>query len=287
MDKLLRGRLALFPLICILSALVFSGCEGAKKDFRAQESLKLARILYKERAASKEEAYISPEIRKNAEKAFLKYQAIVKHAPSSEYVAEALAYMARIRDEFGPSKEAIKYWLKLIYDYPDSSYTREADERLKKVIKKWLAAANNHVYRERYNEAIFLYKQVLKVNAYNAEARLALGNAFIKSSRYDEGVREFQRAVEIDPNYIEAHYLLGLVYLAKGQNEAALEKFQAVTEIKSTLAAAYYNIALIYQERLKDKKKARIAWEEYRKMATSLEKEQKWLPTAEYNLKSF
>ncbi len=278
------AKLLLIALFCLLS-----GCEGSveNQDAKAKELIRSAEILYKKKKEEViKEAYLDPQIRLNAEKAFLKYQEVQRKAPDSKYVPQALDRMAQIRDEFGPANEALAFWLKLVYDYPDSEYTEKADLNVKRVVKKWMAAADNHLYRNRFAEAITLYKQVLKINSYNAEAHLALGDVYAKSKRYDEAIREYKIAVEIDPNYTEAQYLLGLVYLAKDQAGEALAQFELVAGINPEMVAAYYNMALIYNNKLKDKKKAKNAWKKYFEHAKGLEKEKKWLPTARYYLKS-
>ena len=278
--------ICLISILFILSALSITGCKGdiAQQEQKANEAFKLAQIQYKPSTEPKKESFVEQGIRNNAEIAFQKYQEILRNSPQSDHVPAALFNMAQIRDTFGPAKEAIPYWLRLIYDFPDSEYFEQADQKIKHVENKWLAAAKNHVYRERFVEAVYLYKQILKINPYNAEAHFALGDAYAKSGRYDEAISEYQIAIDIDRNYLEAQYLLGMIYLAKKQGENALRQFELVIEIKPETVAAYYNMALIYEEMLDDKMKAKEMWRTYIKKAEKNDKEKKWLPTAKYHL---
>lgn len=144
-----------------------------------------------------------------------------------------------------------------------------------------LKLAELYLYVEKYDDAITLINQALKVNPYIGRAYFLKGMVYIENHDTAKAISSIQTAVEQDPNNYDAFIQLGLLFAAKGdaialsyydnaanlepQNpesyydkgmfyqfsgdyDNAIKAYQELLQVDSTYKHAYYNMGVIYNE---------------------------------------
>jgi tetratricopeptide (TPR) repeat protein len=120
----------------------------------------------------------------------------------------------------------------------------------------------------RYDEAIAILAEALKIRPYNLEALSSMGVACAETKKYPEAIRQFKLAIKTDPSFVDGYMNLATTYDKMGESEEAIKTYeQAALNTKSaqSIAIAYVRTGDVYM-RLKDPVKGK----EYYRRALAL-----------------
>ena len=78
----------------------------------------------------------------------------------------------------------------------------------------------------------------------------------LKKDRYSDALKLYKRAIALNPDLAETHYDLGNVYIETGQYDLAISENRRAIELKDTFEKAYNNLAYLYIHQKKDYNKA-------------------------------
>jgi tetratricopeptide (TPR) repeat protein len=93
----------------------------------------------------------------------------------------------------------------------------------------------------RTAEAIYHYKEVLRISPYYVDAYNNLGNALKKEGQLPEAIDHYSEALRIDPNYEKAHNNLGNTLAKLGDTDAAIYHYSAALRINPDYVDAHNN----------------------------------------------
>jgi len=123
-------------------------------------------------------------------------------------------------------------------------------EHALKVTKQNHLAYNKVAYslmeEGKYNEAINLIQQALRLKPYYVEALNNLGFSYTKLNRWQQAVEAYERAVTIRPRFANAQYNLGIAYLHLGRSIEAINAFKKATSSEPDYAEAYFFLGIIH-----------------------------------------
>lgn len=160
-------------------------------------------------------------------------QANVSYIPSEEGYSkarEALEQALKLDPELAAAHGAIGE-LKQIHDWDWKG--AQASYR----VALGLSPDNPEILRDmgslarllgRYDEAIRLYRQAVKIDPLFGHSRLGLNLYY--AGRQEEAKAALDKALELTPNTVFAHSLLGRVYLAQSKPQQALEEMEKEKE---------------------------------------------------------
>jgi len=83
----------------------------------------------------------------------------------------------------------------------------------------------------RFEDAIDLFKQAIRINASNAESYVNLGIIYLQAGRADEALGALQDALRYDPRSPEAYYNLALLWERRGDRDRALQHYERFVEL--------------------------------------------------------
>lgn len=102
------------------------------------------------------------------------------------------------------------------------------------VKRNWLAHNNMGILYAQHNrtdEAIFHFKESVRINPKGVEGFRNLGNAYQSVGRSAEAIEAFRQAVWISPNDPESHYRLGYAYLLGGNSDFAQQEYRQLLRL--------------------------------------------------------
>lgn len=141
----------------------------------------------------------------------------------------------------------------------------------------WLKAGN--AYRTTYvylrdtalvkafnAKAISAYREVLKIDSGNLDAKTGLGSAYVTGTDNPmDGIALLQEVVKADPLHVEANKSLGIFSMQSRQFDRAIDRFKTVVSQQPD-AESYFYLATSY-ENIGLKKEAIEAFEKSRDLA--------------------
>jgi tetratricopeptide (TPR) repeat protein len=92
----------------------------------------------------------------------------------------------------------------------------------------------------RFEPAVVLFKEALRINPELAEAHAQIGAAYLAGNEIDQSETHLRRALELDPGLADAHYNLGLAAHRRREYSQAVTHFENAVEIR----AGHYNARL-------------------------------------------
>lgn len=95
----------------------------------------------------------------------------------------------------------------------------------------------------RYQKAIKLFKEALRINPHYAEAYQWLGMALWEEGDVDKAERALREAIQLKPRLALAHLYLGLILQSKGEYDKAEEQIEQALALDRRLVEAYLNLA--------------------------------------------
>ncbi len=117
----------------------------------------------------------------------------------------------------------------------------------------WYAAyfdrGNVYSNKGEYDYALADYNKSIEINPIFVEAWNNRGNIYSKKGDYERAIADFNKALKINPNLVDAYYNRGLVYREKGEHERAISDFDKALEINPMCAEAYNGRGIIYSEK--------------------------------------
>ncbi len=160
------------------------------------------------------------------------YKAVLKqvpnHPPTLHFLG--LSYFQQGKPERGI--ELVGKALTLRPDYLEARYN--------------LATALHRL--QRYEEAAVHYRQVVAVDANNADAHNNLGAALQELKRFDEAIAHFEKTLSINPNHAQAHNNLATVFKEIGRFDEAAAHYQKALAINPGDAEVYSNLGSVMLE---------------------------------------
>lgn len=102
----------------------------------------------------------------------------------------------------------------------------------------------NHIKKERYDEAIQVFSEVIRIAANFAEGYNQRAIAYFMSDELSKSIEDCKKTIELNPFHFGAYAGMGQCYLKLGDLTAALDAFQRAFEINPNL----YAIERIIQE---------------------------------------
>lgn len=109
-----------------------------------------------------------------------------------------------------------------------------------------LKLAELYLFVEKYEDAITLINQAIKVNPYIGREYFLKGMIYIEKHDTAKAISSIQTAVEQDPNDYDAYIQLGLLFAAKG-NPLALSYYDDAAHLEPQNPESYYDKGMFYQ----------------------------------------
>jgi tetratricopeptide (TPR) repeat protein len=75
------------------------------------------------------------------------------------------------------------------------------------------------------------------------------GNEYLNKERYDQAIADFTQVIRIDPNYADAYNQRGSAYINKGDADRAIADFNQVIRLEPNNALAYLWRGVSYQDK--------------------------------------
>lgn len=109
------------------------------------------------------------------------------------------------------------------------------------LVSEKIQEGNLLINKSRYDDAIKLYDQVLKIDPRSVEALNGKGLAFNKLGRYEDAISWFDNALEIDPTYPQVLNNKGISLANLDRFEEAITLFDKAIKIDPNFVDALYN----------------------------------------------
>ncbi len=121
-------------------------------------------------------------------------------------------------------------------------------------IKKDRQKAQKSLRSGDFERAEQLYRDILKKDDRDAEARLGLSKALLKQRRLQDSFDHAARVIAVDPLSARAHSLLGAAILASGDFRLSIEEFRTALTLDAEEAMAIAGLAMVdfYENRTAD-----------------------------------
>jgi len=111
-----------------------------------------------------------------------------------------------------------------------------------------LQSAQQHHVRGSLDQAVKLYREVLKAAPNMPDALYLLGTAEFQKGNLEKAEQLLGRAVKLLPNNPEVHTNLGALYRKLSQPERAIACYTEAIRIKPQLVEAHYNLGGLYYD---------------------------------------
>lgn len=102
---------------------------------------------------------------------------------------------------------------------------------------------------ERYAEAIYHHKQVLRLKPDNVNALNNLGLDLEKLGRFGQAMRQYKKILQLKPEHTAALINIGNILIKKGQIEKAIMHYQKALEINPNIALAHNNLGTAFMKK--------------------------------------
>ncbi len=93
-----------------------------------------------------------------------------------------------------------------------------------------------------------LITKAIEKNPNNEAYLLNLGNAFRSLGRFDRAVAAYQSSIQLKPDYAEAYNNMGIVYRELSQTVRAMESYRKAVELRPDYAEAHNNLGILLTE---------------------------------------
>jgi protein O-mannosyl-transferase len=107
--------------------------------------------------------------------------------------------------------------------------------------RNWLAHNNMGILYAQHNrndEAIFHFRESVRLNPKGVEGFRNLGNVYQAVGRNTESIEAFRQAVWISPYDAESHFRLGIAYLLGGNSDLAQQEYRQLLHLNESYASS-------------------------------------------------
>ncbi len=94
---------------------------------------------------------------------------------------------------------------------------------------------------------VTIFSDSVKKSPYNVVSRINLADALSKLGRVDEAIDLYKNVLRLNPNIADVHYKLGYEYELKKEPNKAIDEYLKTLEIEPESANTCYNLGLSYQ----------------------------------------
>jgi tetratricopeptide (TPR) repeat protein len=178
------------------------------------------------------------------------YERVIELAPGTAQAHCGAGQVALRRDDLDAAVDHLREAIQLAPDYGTAHYA--LGQALRKIgrldeAKAQLMLAEQHRDDEpSLEDPLAAELQQLRTGAVES---LHHGVELAGRGRYDAAIELFQESVRIDPKLAEAHAQLGAALLARGDLEMAAPTLRGAIELDPNLADALYNLGLLEHRR--------------------------------------
>ena len=122
----------------------------------------------------------------------------------------------------------------------------------------------------RYDEAIVVFKSVIKKNPYYTLGHYGLGKCYLyKKDKLEKSIKHLGISVNLDREFSKGFFYLGFGYFFLKKYPRAITSFNKAFRLDRTGIESLYNISIIY-ELMGHSARAKIFFTKYRKMKIKL-----------------
>lgn len=132
----------------------------------------------------------------------------------------------------GEYKQAEEQLRKSVLLNPDSI---EARDELGKVL----------IRLDKFEEAIDVFNDILKIDADNYPAWYNKANALMKQNRWKEAVFSYKEAIGIKPDCYKSYYNMAVALEENGDKNEAIDAYRSAIEINADFTDAYNNLGIL------------------------------------------
>jgi protein O-GlcNAc transferase len=143
--------------------------------------------------------------------------------------------------------------IKLAYELQNKEKFDQAEYLYKEILK--VQPDNISIYynlgiicqdQQRLDEAVFYYRETLKINPNLADAYFNIGGILYSKGLYDDAIRNYQKALQLDPDSADISNNLGSAFKVKGQLKEAIIYFQRALRADPNYGKAYNNLGIAF-----------------------------------------
>jgi tetratricopeptide (TPR) repeat protein len=102
----------------------------------------------------------------------------------------------------------------------------------------------------KYPEAIYYYKNAIKLNPDYEDAYYNLANAFKDTGKMEEAAKNFRETIRINPNFADAHNNLGIILeMYYKKYDEAIYNYRQELKIQPDNSGVHYNLGIALAEK--------------------------------------
>jgi len=95
-------------------------------------------------------------------------------------------------------------------------------------IKSLLELAENHLQKERYDEALEMFERILRLDASSVDALDGKARVFYYTNKLEQAVEVLEHILKKYPNILSSRYNIGLIYEEQEEHEKAIEQYDKI-----------------------------------------------------------
>ena len=149
-------------------------------------------------------------------------QADPANAEAQDDLLIAYAKMADIELKKNANEKALEWYQKALL-IAERLVTQDSTNIRVQYNLAWLQNAIGEILfqQKKFDEAIKMFHQIIKMKPNDAEVWYNLGNAFLEQQNWEEAITAFRKLIEIKPNIVDAWRYLGYALWKQGKLEEA------------------------------------------------------------------
>ncbi|MDD5573740.1 MAG: tetratricopeptide repeat protein, partial [Candidatus Omnitrophica bacterium] len=178
-----------------------------------------------------------------------------------EFASSSSQSSARLRDH---TNAFFKQLLLSLSSRERAAWNRKFEDALDNMSEKVSrdnSLAVSYVKDKRYDKALEIYREVLRIQPDSDIAYNGIGNIYYEKGMYDEAIAMCKKAIEINPRLPEPYINIGNVYLARKMEREAIDEYmkalhadrKAIRKMKGLGKFCFYQGNKYYDENNFDK----------------------------------
>jgi chemotaxis protein methyltransferase CheR len=154
----------------------------------------------------------------------------------------------RLTAQVNPVKTLKQYLTANNLNVNNSSYTKSKEIPLQKTTEEFLIEVETLLNQEKYEPAIELIKQILKINPNYFYAYYLLSQIHANLGQYEQAIQSCQQALKIDSFAVSPYYLLAKIAEEQGNIEEAKRILKQIIYLEPNSVGAYLDLSHIYNQ---------------------------------------